>query len=736
MKPLHILLFFTLYNSCFESRAQLIVKSALDSSGIENANVRSLDGSFSNRTDNFGLLKKCPDNSDVIISHPSYDTLKCTIVKGSIVYLLPKISIREAFVYTGNVGKSKSVSEEIATVKILGQEDLKRTSAQNLGDLLKYETNITLTQDQSLGTSISINGMSGQNVKLLKNGAGITGSMNGSVDVSQLNVNNVEQVEIIEGPMSLLYGSNALAGTINIISKRPSDKNQAVLKSYTESTGIFNFSALSGFKLGKSYTTIQMGRNFFDGWNPGNSLFYSPVNRTADSQRYSLWKPRRQLMAELNIYLPIGKKSELKFNTDLLLETIINKGMPMAPYYESAFDDYYKTNRMTNSVEFNSNAGKFKHNVLASYNVFNRRKNTFLNDLTKSGELQLTSPENQDTTIIQSTQFRYISTYKTRHIKFNGGIDYNYEGFLGKRVINNNKSIYNISFVGIAGFSLFKNIDMKVGLRQSINSMNKIPLVPSVSLKFNIRKNTIFKLSAGKGFRTPGIKELYLYFVDINHNIKGNPELKSESSNNINLQLDHKGKVKKMMYKLKLNAYANNFKNLITLAAINATEYTYVNLGTASNFGTNSEIGVYWKRVEMSYRNSILTSTNNLSGTTLPKYFTSLNHSVITSVNLGKKSNFRINAFINLFGKTPSISYIDDQPIVVKTDDYTMIDLTFNWNLKIKSNVLIVSGGLRNLADISNIKTGISNGIAHQSSNGQRLISTGRSFFLGIEIKL
>lgn len=713
-----------------------MVKSSLDSSGIENALVKTIHGKSVYRTDNFGQIKSNFINETVIISHPSFDSIKCNVNGKTTIYLDPKINIKEAFVFTGNIGNKRTVSEEIATVKILGTEEIKKTAAQNLGDLLKYETNITLTNDQSLGTSISINGMSGQNVKLLKNGAGITGSMNGSIDVSQLNVNNVEQVEIIEGPMSLLYGSNALAGTINIISKRPDNRNQATMKTYTESTGIYNCSVQTGIKIGKAYTNFNFGRNFFDGWSPNNHFFYNPVNQHADSFRYSLWKPRRQLLGELNFYLPLGKKSDLKFNSDLLLETIVNKGLPMAPYFETAFDDVYITHRSTNSLELNSTIKRSKHNVLASYNVFNRFKNTYLNDLTKKQGIQLTGAENQDTTAIHSAQFRYLVAHSTRFIKFNGGLDYNFEGFSGKRVIENTKSISNLSFIGIAGISIYKNMDMKLGLRQTLNSMNKIPLIPSLSFKINFQPNTILKISMGKGFRTPGIKELYLYFVDINHNIKGNPDLKSESSQNVNFQLEHRGKLKKQGFKFKLNAYANSFKNLITLAAINATEYTYINLGTAGNLGTNMEIGSSWKKIEMSYRNSLLVSTNNLTGTMMPKYFTSVNHSIIAGYSLGKKSNFKINAFVNRFGKMPSINYVNDQPIAVKTDDYTMVDLTFNWGIKIKKLETLITGGMRNLANVSNIRTGISNGMAHQSSSGQRLISTGRSLFIGLEFKL
>ena len=49
--------------------------------------------------------------------------------------------------------------------------------------------------------------------------------MNGNIDLSQINLNNVEQIEIIEGPLSTIYGTDALAGTINIITKKLDYKN-------------------------------------------------------------------------------------------------------------------------------------------------------------------------------------------------------------------------------------------------------------------------------------------------------------------------------------------------------------------------------------------------------------------------------------------------------------------------------------------------------------------------------
>ncbi|MBL7836896.1 MAG: TonB-dependent receptor, partial [Bacteroidetes bacterium] len=230
---------------------------------------------------------------------------------------------------------------------------------------------------------------------------------------------------------------------------------------------------------------------------------------------------------------------------------------------------------------------------------------------------------------------------------------------------------------------------------------------------------------------------LYLYFVDINHNIVGNPNLLSESSDNFNLILSRNRKHgKNSLFHWQVNAYHNQFKNLITLAAINTIEYTYVNIGKSIVRGLNSELGVDFGRFEFQYRNAVISSSNNLGVNGIPDYFTTINHNFNGTFKLIPKKNVRINAFINRFGKTPSVNYDNNQAILVHTDAFWMIDFSALMPFKIKSSLLNLTCGMRNLANVSNIRTGLSNGIAHQSSTGQRIISTGRTLFFGLEFIL
>ena len=100
---------------------------------------------------------------------------------------------------------------------------------QNLANIIEKELNIKLSEDNLLGSSLSIQGVSGQNVKILIDNIPVIGRLNGNIDISQISLNNIEKIEIVEGPLSTVYGTDALAGTINLITKKNSDEKKKLV---------------------------------------------------------------------------------------------------------------------------------------------------------------------------------------------------------------------------------------------------------------------------------------------------------------------------------------------------------------------------------------------------------------------------------------------------------------------------------------------------------------------------
>lgn len=125
----------------------------------------------------------------------------------------------DGLVVTGQYAPN-TIEKATHKVRVIDRQKMDVMSAQNLRDVLTNELNIRISQDNVLGSSMSMQGISGQNVKILIDGVPVVGRLEGNIDLSQINLNNIERVEIIEGPMSVNYGTDALAGTINLITKK------------------------------------------------------------------------------------------------------------------------------------------------------------------------------------------------------------------------------------------------------------------------------------------------------------------------------------------------------------------------------------------------------------------------------------------------------------------------------------------------------------------------------------
>ena len=135
----------------------------------------------------------------------------------------------------------KAIEESVHYVKLISNKRIANQAAINLRDVLKMETAMRVSQDNFLGSSISMQGLSGQNVKILIDGVPVIGRLNGNIDISQINLNNIEKIEIIEGPLSVNFGTDALAGTINLISKKATVNNPITeVNSYYETAGHYN----------------------------------------------------------------------------------------------------------------------------------------------------------------------------------------------------------------------------------------------------------------------------------------------------------------------------------------------------------------------------------------------------------------------------------------------------------------------------------------------------------------
>ncbi len=633
--------------------------------------------------------------------------------------------------------------KSVQRIKVIDQEKIQQMGAVNLRDVLTNQLNVRLTQDNILGSGMNLQGLSGENVKILMDGVPVIGRLNGNIDLSQINLANIERIEIVEGPLSVQYGTNALAGTINLITKKErqgvgTKKITGGVQTYYESIGTYNLGVDLSLRFKKQSFQINAGRNYFDGWNK-EKPFYFPEEKVADSSRYLAWKPKEQYFGGLS-YQYFFKKGEAGFSSSLFDERIVNRGYPRAPFGESAFDDYYSTQRFDNSIFLKRKlTPSWSVNALAAYNYYRRIKKTVFKDLTTLEERLSENGSDQDTSVFTQTMSRasFIHSVPASKLNYELGYDVNYESTSGKRISKELQAMGDYAVFATAEYKLAGKLLLKPGLRYAYNTAYHTPLVPSFHVKWSHNERHAFRGSYAKGFRAPTIKELYFLFVDVNHNIVGNSELRAEQSDNYALSYLYSREINRCRVKIESNFFYNSIYNLITLAQLNAssTEYTYVNIGRYKTVGWQGSAGLSFQRLFIQAGFNYTGRYNALSSESKTPAFT---YSPEALLNLTYKIWPRYKTSLAMFykytGRLPGYSEVNGQVLPTSVNDYQMLDLTLN-HCFLKER-LTLTLGCKNFLNVTTIGSTVTAEGAHSVAGGSLSVSTGRNYFVKLLFKL
>ncbi|MCB0771453.1 MAG: TonB-dependent receptor [Flavobacteriales bacterium] len=530
------------------------------------------------------------------VSFVGYDTAVDTLYRDTPLSLQLQRSLLSLpeVVITGQYAPVE-LEKAVQKVRVLDETYFERIAASNLGDALRNELNIRLSQDNILGTSMSMQGLGGQNVKILIDGVPVIGRQDGNVDLAQMDLTGIERAEIVEGPLSVNYGTNALAGTINLITRKGGGR-PATLKAlvYTEQVGRLNTTLNATRHWKRNDVVLTAGRNFFDGWDPRDQGMPDLSTPVADSTRYQQWKPREQYFGRLN-YRWIGDRWTFGYKGEIMHDRILNRGKPRPPYHETAFDEEYVTIRLDNAVHTEAEfTGGRRFSGLFAHNRYQRTRNTWFTDLTTMGEQLVDADGMQDTTLFTLTNARlvYAIAPDSSVISFETGLDLNHETGSGERIGEVEQSIGDLAAYGSLEWTPVAPFTIRPGVRYAYNTRFDAPLIPSLNVRWKMNKGFILRASYAQGFRAPSLKELYLYFVDVNHDITGNPDLRPERSHNLNVGLTYRHAKEKGVYTSEISGFYNDIDELITLAQISVTSYSYVNIGDYRTMG--GSVGAGW----------------------------------------------------------------------------------------------------------------------------------------------
>lgn len=669
--------------------------------------------------------------TQILVQYTGYESKEVWAFNQHIIALNSKTNELKTFVVTGE-HKKVSSDESVHKVEVISRNEIDAIQAVTLNDVLNYQLNMRVEQDNILGSGLSILGLSGQNVKLLIDGIPVIGRLDGNIDLSQIDLSTIEQIEIIEGPLAVNYGTDALAGTINLITKKSIEKGKHQLSAtlYSEQIGRANTGLSIGTTFSKNFTAlVNFSRNYFNGWTQTEDTYFEFFSPTlADSSRVHTWKPKEQYNASLFLK---GTFSKWNLNSQTIgfYESLMNRGTPRAPFGESAFDDYFNTTRLTQtfSAEFKASS-KNLFNWQGAYSYYARVKDSYLKSLVDLSYSPLT--HNNDTAIFETLTSRggWLFT-PSNSFSLELAHHFQYDYSKGARISNQLQHLGDFAFFTTANVKLPARIILKPGIRYSYNTAFSAPILPSLNYLQQF-KNSSLRASYARGFRAPSLKELYFYFVDVNHNIVGNSNLIAETAHSFSANYKYTLAQKRAVQKFSLSAFYNQLKNRIELAAITNTEYTYVNIGSFTTLGGAFQYEAWLNQFNFQLGVNLIGREN--IGFTSERNVARFNYTTSANANLQytfKKPNFIVNTFYKFNGAQQTI-FIENETITQnRLEAYQLLDISIQKAFfKKQFNVSI---GVKNILDVSNVAlTGNALGGAHSSNSGAQPVGTGRVFFI------
>ncbi len=192
-------------------------------------------------------------------------------------------------------------------VEVITQEDIQKLGATDVYSALRLASNVDVTAAGMAGHNVMIRGMSTNHTLILVDGKRFAGEDTGETQnvyaLDRVSLSNIERIEIVRGSASAQYGSDALGGVINIITKKPTDKQSVTVGVSTGTESVNNYYHFNFGKQGKFSSSLdaRFTKNRKRVTEEGNSNYYGPIQDFNFNSTYDLGN-NKQLSLDMGYY--------------------------------------------------------------------------------------------------------------------------------------------------------------------------------------------------------------------------------------------------------------------------------------------------------------------------------------------------------------------------------------------------------------------------------------------------
>ncbi len=576
---LFVLCVFVLYHFVYAQNVgiQGVAYNANTGEVLVGANIQILDSTIVRVTNSNGryIFANLPAGEyNVRASYVGFESqTKKVVINDKTVTLHFELTessdLIDEVVVTGT-GTMHNIRSVPVMTEVINKKFLSMYAGQSIEEILAGLSPSFDFNQNIMGSNIQMNGLGNQYILILLNGERLHGDIGGQNILGWINPADIEKIEIVKGASSSLYGSEAIAGVINIITKKPTAKLDIVNNSRYASFNTINQNNSISVKFGKLRSTTRLNMKHSDGWQNTKNEWY----RNRDYAN--------SVTKTVNEFTDYKINQKLEFEANKRLSANVE-----GSYYRKAIkrptgEPQYVTYGMTYKSQALSSRVKYKLNDQTYFTLkssFNRTKyyhnythTTIEEHILKNGE-RIHPVYDPGDNFMVNKQERIIVHGKAvfpiaKHQIISTGVEFRQDWLKSPfRLLSRKEADYSVAAYLQNEFNITKNFNITGGLRFIKHEEFGLHITPKISL-LQKWKHINLRATWSQGFKTPSIKELhYHYERTMMSKLRlylGNKDLKPETSDYFSFATEYNTN----KFSISATAYYNELKDMITLMEI------------------------------------------------------------------------------------------------------------------------------------------------------------------------
>lgn len=503
---LYLIVFLNLIFSLQIQSQSLILKGKVTDINhfpLRFVKIESISHNQEFRTDkngNFSIPIKEYGKYRLKFQHFGYNPLDTTIdftrdVVEIIIVLNEHIFKGENIVITGTRTLKEIENHPIPT-KVISESEIRLSGNIRLDEIIAEQSGMLLVEDH--GRGVQIQGLDPSYALIMINGEPIIGTMQGKLNLERFAISNLNRVEIVKGPSSSLYGSNALAGVINLIIETPyNDLNFDISSKYGGNNTLELATGVSKRLFDKKLGfDVYLNRYYTDGFN-------------VDDRRIGNTVPKSETYSFISgLHYRIDLKNDLNLRFRASFENQSNQFEVTQNNVKQILDDKTKTNDGNLLLQYKhklSDASNLKVNFYGT--IFDTRT-----DFIFSG-----SSDKYDSLFFVQQMLKSELQYD-RLLSSDLFLTFGLGGFreeVNSDIIADNKAIaYSFYSFIQTDWLPFDRFNIIGSLRYDAHSDYRSSLSPKIAFSYELFEGLSLNANIGFGFKAPTNEQLYLNFTN------------------------------------------------------------------------------------------------------------------------------------------------------------------------------------------------------------------------------